>query len=55
MFKCLSQKITLTSLTTIDLGYLGECKKTKNKKEKTKKEKRKDKRSKYLAEPTSKH
>jgi hypothetical protein len=53
MFKCLSQKITLTSLTTIDLGYLGESK--KNKKQKTKNRKRKDKRSKYLAEPTSKH
>jgi hypothetical protein len=40
MFKCLSQKITLTSLTTIDLGYLGECK--KNKKQKTEKEKTSD-------------
>jgi hypothetical protein len=48
MFNCLSEKIRLPSLTTIDLGYLGECKKTKNRK-------RKDKRSKYLAEPTSKH
>ena len=55
MFNCLSQKITLTSLTTIDIGYLGECKKTKNKKQKTKNKKRKDKRSKYLAESTSKH
>ena len=34
MFNCLSQKIMLTSLTTIDLGYLGDCKPNK-KKEKT--------------------
>ncbi len=47
MFNCLSQKIMLTSLTTIDLGYLGDCKPNKKK--------RKDEQSKYLAEPTSKH
>jgi hypothetical protein len=42
MFNCLSQKITLTSLTTIDLGYLGESKKTKNRKQKTEQEKTSD-------------
>jgi hypothetical protein len=38
MFNCLSEKIRLPSLTTIDLGYLGECKKTKNKKQKKKRQ-----------------